>query len=74
MGGQPSISKEIASPDEFYKTAALLGTRTPVFPRAIPFIAVAVLWIAAYLFIRARQQGHLKRELEEFDEIAMRNR
>jgi hypothetical protein len=46
----------------------MLATTRAIFPQAIPFITLAALWIAACLFIRARQQRHLKRELKEFNE------
>ena len=51
----------------------ILASRTSVFPGGIPFIALAVLWVAAYLFIRARQQRNLKRELNEFNDIESSN-
>ena len=42
-----------------------LATRTSVFPRGIPLVTLAVVWIAIYLVIRARQRRDLERELDE---------
>jgi MFS family permease len=44
---------------------ATLAARASVFPRGIPLITLALVWIAAYLVIRARQQRDLERELDE---------
>ena len=47
-----------------------IAARVPLFPAGAPFLTVAVVWMAAYLFIRARQQRDLVRELDELNEIA----
>ncbi len=45
-----------------------------VFSKAMPFVSLVVLWIAAYLFIRARQQRELQRELKDLSDIERENR
>ncbi len=51
----------------------VLATRFPLFPVGIPFLTVVVVWIAAYVFIRARQQRDLERELDELSEVEKAN-
>ena len=51
-----------------------IASATSIFPKGIPFIALVVLWIAAYLLIVARQQRDLQRELDELKKIEMENR
>jgi len=50
-----------------------LSATTSIFPKGIPFITLVVVWIAAYLFLGARQQRELRRELDELNEIATGN-
>lgn len=46
-----------------------IATGMEVLYRAMPLVTLALLWIAAYLFIRARRQSGLQRELAELREI-----
>jgi hypothetical protein len=39
------------------------------FPNGMPFLVLAVLWIAAYFGIRMRTQRELQREIDELNEI-----
>ena len=48
-------------------------TGAAIFSKAAPLLALVVLWIAAYLFIRARQQRELRRELNDLSEIEREN-
>lgn len=41
--------------------------------RAIPFMSLIVVWIAAYFFLRARRQDELQRELDELNDIEREN-
>jgi hypothetical protein len=50
-----------------------IAASTSIFPKAIPFITLVVLWIAAYLFIGARQRHNLQRELDELNQIERQN-
>ncbi|MGA8026978.1 MAG: hypothetical protein WB992_07510 [Bryobacteraceae bacterium] len=43
------------------------------FARAMPLTLLAVVWIAAYLLIRFRQQRKLQREIDELSEVAREN-
>lgn len=43
------------------------------FARAMPLTVLAVVWIAAYLVIRLRQQRKLQREIEELSELESEN-
>jgi len=46
-----------------------MASAASIFPKGLPLIALAVVWIATYLFIRARQERDLQRELDELNEI-----
>jgi hypothetical protein len=39
------------------------------FPNGLPFLALVVLWIAAYFAMRMRGQRELQREIDELNEI-----
>jgi hypothetical protein len=45
-----------------------------IFPNAIPFLALVVIWIAAYFVIRMRQQRGLQREIDRLNNIERENR
>ena len=45
-----------------------------VFPNAMPFITLVVVWIAAYFVIRMREQRKLRREIDELNDIERENR
>lgn len=45
-----------------------------IFPNAIPFMALVLIWIAAYFVIRMREQRELQREIAELDDIERENR
>jgi hypothetical protein len=40
-----------------------------IFPNAMPFMTLVVVWIAAYFVIRMREQRELQREIDELNEI-----
>jgi hypothetical protein len=45
---------------------AMVGAR--FFPNGLPFVALVVVWIAAYFAIRRRGQRELEREIDELNE------
>jgi Flp pilus assembly protein TadB len=45
-----------------------------IFPNAMPFMALVVIWIAAYFVIRMRQQRGLQREIDRLNDIERENR
>jgi hypothetical protein len=45
-----------------------------IFPDAMPFTVVVVIWIAAYFVIRMREQRELQREMDELNDIERENR
>jgi hypothetical protein len=45
-----------------------------IFPNAMPFMSLVVIWIAAYFVIRMREQRELKREIAELNDIERQNR
>ena len=45
-----------------------------IFPNAIPFMTLVVVWIAAYFVIRMREQRELQREIDELNDIEKENR
>jgi multisubunit Na+/H+ antiporter MnhG subunit len=53
--------------------ALALTAGTTIFPKAMPFMVLVVVWIAVYLLIRVRQQRDLQRELDELGEINSEN-
>ena len=49
----------------FILALAMIGSRGPgIFPKALPFVIVVVVWILAYFVIRFRDQRQLQRELD----------
>lgn len=52
----------------------LAGGARCLFPNALPFLTLAVIWVAAYFSIRLREQRRLRREIEELDHLEMENR
>ncbi|MEO7144989.1 MAG: hypothetical protein ABI165_15940 [Bryobacteraceae bacterium] len=44
-----------------------------IFPKAMPFMTLVVVWIAAYLVKRAREQRELQREIDELNAIEREN-
>jgi hypothetical protein len=48
--------------------AKLAGDRS-LFPNALPFLSLVVIWIVAYFIIRMREQRELQREIDELREI-----
>jgi hypothetical protein len=44
-----------------------------IFPNAMPFMALVVIWIAAYFIIRMREQRELQRALDELNDIEREN-
>jgi hypothetical protein len=53
--------------------ALALGAGRGILPKATPFMTLVVLWIAAYVVIRARQLRELQRELDELNTIYREN-
>jgi hypothetical protein len=45
-----------------------------IFPNALPFMTLVVIWIVAYFVIRMREQRELQREIDELNEIERENR
>ena len=54
--------------------ALALVARRGIFPNAMPFMALVVIWIAAYFVIRMRQQRGLQREIDRLNDIERENR
>lgn len=44
-----------------------------IFQNAMPFMALAVIWIAAYFVIRMREQRELQREIDDLNDIEREN-
>ena len=44
-----------------------------IFPNAMPFLTLVVVWIAAYFVIRVREQRELQREIDELNRIERDN-
>lgn len=45
-----------------------------VFPKGVPFLTLAVAWVAGYFFlVRVRQQRELQREIDELNTIEKEN-
>ena len=45
-----------------------------IFPNAMPFMTLVVIWIGAYFVIRMREQRELQREIDELNDIEKENR
>jgi len=45
-----------------------------IFPSAMPFMTIIVVWMGAYFVIRARDQRKLQREIDELNDIERENR
>ena len=54
--------------------AKMAGRDRGIFPNALPFMALVVIWIAAYFVIRMREQRELQREIDRLNEIERENR
>jgi hypothetical protein len=49
---------------------AMIGSRDRgIFPNALPFLALVVVWIFGYVIKRMREQRELKREIDELNDI-----
>jgi hypothetical protein len=57
----------------FILAIAIVAGKT-IFPNAIPFLTLVVVWIAAYFVIRVRQQRELQREIDELKDIEREGR
>jgi hypothetical protein len=44
-----------------------------IFPNALPFMTLVVIWIVAFFVIRMREQRELQREIDELNEIEREN-
>jgi len=59
----------------FLLAIATIGVRGGgIFPNAIPFMVLVVIWIAVYFVIRMREQRELQREIDELNDIEAENR
>jgi hypothetical protein len=59
----------------FILAMARIGIRDPrSFPKAMPFMTLVIIWIAAYFVIRMREQRELQREIDELNAIERENR
>jgi hypothetical protein len=67
----------------FLPTTSIMGTfilalaktgRGAIFPKAMPFITLVVVWMGGYVAIRMREQRELRREIDELNEIEKANR
>jgi hypothetical protein len=55
--------------------ALAIGVRDRgIFPNAVPFMALVVIWIAGYFVIRMREQRELQHEIDELNDIEKENR
>jgi hypothetical protein len=54
--------------------AKIGGGDKGIFPNAMPFMILVVIWIAAYFVIRMREQRELQREIDDLNEIESENR
>ncbi len=58
----------------FLLALAKMGLRgRGIFPNAMPFMALVVIWIAVYFVIRMREQRELQREIDELNDIEREN-
>lgn len=53
--------------------ASVMVAGRRIFPNAMPFMTLVVVWIAAYLVIRVRQQRELQREIDRLNDIEREN-
>jgi FtsH-binding integral membrane protein len=59
----------------FVLALALVSTREHgIFPNALPFLIVLVVWIVSWFVIRSREQSDLQREIDELKDLEMENR
>ena len=49
------------------------GKEKGIFPNAIPFMALVVIWVAAYFAIRGRERRELQREIDKLKDIESEN-
>lgn len=47
-----------------------LSKKGDIFRKAMPFMALVAVWVVAYFVIRMREQGKLRREIDELNRIA----
>jgi hypothetical protein len=53
--------------------ARVASSNRGIFPNAIPFLVLVVVWIFGYFVIRLREQRDLKRELDELSAVERDN-
>jgi CubicO group peptidase (beta-lactamase class C family) len=51
----------------FISALGKIGGDRGIFPKALPFLILVFVWIAAYFVIRVREQRELHREIEQLD-------
>jgi hypothetical protein len=59
----------------FILALAMVGSRDRgIFPNALPFLTLVVVWIVGYFVVRLREQRELQREIDELDDIERENK
>jgi len=64
-----SFGPVILAMGTFIAALAKLAEGRGMFPNALPFLTLVVIWIGAYFVIRVREQRELQREIDELHEI-----
>lgn len=58
----------------FILALAMVGTRERgIFPNAMPFLTLVVVWIVGYFVVRMREQRELQREFDALNDIEREN-
>ena len=59
----------------FILALAMVATKERgIFPNALPFLTLVVVWVVGYLFVvRVREQRELRRQIDELDSIEREN-
>jgi hypothetical protein len=58
----------------FLLSIAIGPSGREIFPKAMPFMALVVIWIATYFVVRMREQRQLQREINELNDLERENR
>jgi hypothetical protein len=58
----------------FILALAMIASRgRGLFPKALPFLTLVIVWIVGYFVVRLREHHQLQRELDELNEIEREN-
>jgi hypothetical protein len=68
-----SLGPALLAISTFILALAMVAGRR-IFPNALPFMLLIVVWIVGYFVIRMREQRELQREIDELDNIERENR